>query len=333
MDKVAVVIPNWNGEQLLGECLSSLHCQTLPGEVIVVDNGSRDGSVQLIEDYYPDVHILRLEDNYGFAGGVNAGIQYALKQGAEYIALLNNDTVTEADWLQRLVDTLEGDPESAIIASKQVETAGVIDSTGEEYSIWGTPFSRGRSEADKGQYDGGECHSILAASGAASLYRVDALNDIGLFDEWFFVYYEDVDISFRARLAGWRLRYAPEAIVYHHIGATSEKLGDFRLQHMYKNFPVVFIKNMPGKLFFKYGWRVGGVFGVKLMLLVLRFRYGLLLKVIGNVLWHLPRGFRQRRRVQQHRRVAPEDIDKLLYHAPPPLQPRLAKLVAKLPFN
>ncbi|PSO44438.1 hypothetical protein BRC21_01375, partial [Candidatus Saccharibacteria bacterium SW_7_54_9] len=206
-------------------------------------------------------------------------------------------------------------------------------STGEEDSIWGTPFSRGRGEADKGQYDGGECHSILAGSGAASLCRVDALNDIGLFDEWFFAYYEDVDISFRARLAGWRVRYAPEAIVYHHIGATSEKLGDFRLQHMHKNFPVVFIKNMPAGLFFTYGWRVLGVFGFKMLQLVKKLKLILLIKLLFKIIIHLPKAFRQRHRIQRNRRVDPSYIDGFLHQAPPPTQSGLIKITTKLPVK
>jgi GT2 family glycosyltransferase len=331
---VSVVIPNWNGETFLRQCLDSLKKQSLEThKIIVVDNGSRDNSVRLIRDNYPEVEVIELDKNHGFAGGVNRGIQAAMEDGAEYIALLNNDAMADTYWLQRLVDTLEGDPESAIIASKQVETAGVIDSTGEKYSIWGTPFSRGRSEADKGQYDGGECHSILAASGAASLYRVDALNDIGLFDEWFFAYYEDVDISFRARLAGWRLRYAPEAIVYHHIGATSEKLGDFRLQHMYKNFPVVFIKNMPGGLFFKYGWRVSGVFGFKMLQLIKKLKLILLIKLLFKIIVHLPKAFTQRHRIQRNRRVDPSYIDGFLHQAPPPTQSGLIKITTKFPIK
>jgi GT2 family glycosyltransferase len=328
--KIGVVVPNWNGEQLLGECLDSLNRQTLPGEVIVVDNGSRDGSVQLIEDYYPDVHILRLEDNDGFAGGVNAGIGYARKQGADYIALCNNDAVAEENWLERLVAQAEASGDIAVVTSKILAYDGeTIDSTGDGYSIWGTPFPRGRGEADHGQYDGAKHREVLAASGGASLYRADLFGDVGLFDEWFFAYYEDVDISFRARLAGWRLRYAPEAIVYHHIGATSEKLGDFRLQHMYKNFPVVFIKNMPGDLFFKYGWRVSGVFGFKMLQLIKKLKLILLIKLLFKIIVHLPKAFTQRHRIQRNRRVDPSYIDGFLHQAPPPTQSGLTKITTK----
>ena len=328
MDKAAVVIPNWNGAEFIGDCLESLRGQTMPHTVIVVDNNSTDASLEIIEKY-PEARVIPLETNHGFAGGVNRGIQAAMDEDFEYIALLNNDTVTDANWLQRLVDALESDPESAIIASKQLDTAGVIDSTGEEYSIWGTPFSRGRSEADKGQYDDEEHRGILAASGAASCWRVDALNDIGLFDEWFFAYYEDVDISFRARLAGWRVRYAPEAIVYHHIGATSEKLGDFRLQHMYKNFPVLFMKNMPGKLFWGYGWRVLGVFGFKMLQLIKKLKLILLIKLLFKIIIHFPKALAQRRRIQRNRRVDPSYIDGFLHQAPPPTQSGLIKMTTK----
>lgn len=328
---IYTIIPNWNGKRFLQNCLASLQHQTIAHEIVVVDNGSNDGSVALIETCFPGVHIVRLDKNRGFAGGVNAGIKYALDQGAEYIALFNNDAVAEADWLEHLVNTIQESEQAGIVTGKLLEQdRDVIDSTGDCYSIWGTPFPRGRGEVDHGQYDSHDQRRVLAASGGASLYRASVFEQIGRFDERFFAYYEDVDISFRARLAGWEVLYEPAAVARHAIGGTSQNLGDFRLYHMYKNFWFLFVKNMPGVLFWKYGWRVAGVFGFKLLQLLVRLKLVVFLKVLGSVLWHTPGLLWARWRLQRSRRTSPAAIDRLLHHAPPPTQPGLVKIVQKL---
>lgn len=329
---ISVVIPNWNGAEFLPRCLEALRRQGRPADtLIVVDNGSEDGSLQLLQRDYPEVAVVELPYNHGFAGGVNRGIEAAISADADYIALLNNDAEPEPQWLESLLQTLEQHPEAGVTAAKQVDYEGRLDSTGEEYSIWGTPFSRGRGEVDRGQYDSDT--RIFAASGAASLYRRELFEDVGLFDEWMFAYYEDVDLSFRARLRGWEVRYEPAAIVRHAVGATSDQLGDFRLHHIYKNFPVLFIKNMPGKLFVKYGWRAAGVMDVKNSQLLKHLK----LRVFVTLWWslgrHAPALWGERRRIQRHRTVSTEYIEELLYHAPPPEHGALTELTRKLPFN
>lgn len=331
MESIAVVIPNWNGERFLGECLDSLQNQQLPPDhTIVVDNGSRDGSVDLIKQHYSHVDLIELDKNYGFAGGVNRGIEQALSWGAGYVALLNNDAVAEPGWLQALAASLYTDTGRGIAASKMLTEDGIIDSTGEYYSIWGVPFSRGRGEVDHRQYDSHDQWQVMAASGGASLYRAEMFNDVGLFDERFFAYYEDVDISLRARLKDWEVVYEPGAVVWHKVGGTSGQLGDFRLYHMYKNFFFLFFKNMPGRLFWIYSWRFGGVFDFKLLQLVVRLKLLVLLKVLGSVVWHLPGVLTDRWRIQSRRRIDTEAFDRLLYHAAPPNQPGLSKVARKL---
>lgn len=329
---VSVVIPNWNGEEVLGACLDSVTNQTLRPDVIVVDNGSRDNSPRLAEDRFPGVHLVQLDENYGFAGGVNAGIAYALERGAEYIALLNNDAVAESDWLSRLQNELEHHDRAGIATAKTVyqDDPGVIDGAGEAYSIWGTPFSRGRGELDEQQYDSAEERAILAASGGATLYRADVFRRVGMFDGWFFAYYEDVDLSLRAQLQGWGVRYVAEAVVQHQVGTTSSQVPNLSLYHQTKNFLPLFIKNMPGRFFWYYGWRVLGVFGFKLLQLLKKGKLKVLAKVLGALLWHLPTVLHQRRHIQNHRRVNPSSFDERLYHAPPPSQPGLRRVVAKL---
>ena len=155
--KAIVVIPNWNGKDFISECLDSLTIQTYKDfEIIVVDNGSTDGSKELIKQKYPEVSLIELDKNYGFAGGVNAGIKKALAGGAKYIVLFNNDAVADKNWLKRLIEVVETNPLAGIITSKLLRLdKKTIDSAGEFYSIWGRAFPLGgRDEIDHGQYDG-----------------------------------------------------------------------------------------------------------------------------------------------------------------------------------
>ncbi|HVQ45016.1 MAG TPA: glycosyltransferase family 2 protein [Candidatus Saccharimonadia bacterium] len=334
-----VVIPNWNGADMLAECLRSLAQQTLAHRAIVVDNGSVDGSVELIRREFPDVEVLEFADNAGFAGGVNRGIRPALRAGAEYVALLNNDAVAGPEWLERLVHTAKANPRAGMVAGKIVTQDGKhIDSTGDFYSIWGFPYPRGRGEADRGQYDSPGNRRVFAASGGASLYRTAMLREVGLFDERFFAYFEDVDISFRAQLAGWGVAYEPAAAVRHFIGGTSSRMDGgaakagtgapdghsrpsaFARYHTVKNFSYLYTKSMPGWLYWKYlplfwaSWA---------MMLVSDARRGLLgsnLRANGTALVHMPGILASRWRIQAQRAVSVAAIDALLVHALPPLQ-------------
>src|SRR3989344_8539381 len=201
MTKISVVIPNWNGAEELPACLDSLLAQTLKAEIIVVENGSSDSSKELLYGKYPQVTVIPLPSNTGFAGGVNAGLRYAAAAGHTYSALLNNDALADKNWLKNLVELMEANPRAGIVTSKMISDTGeYLDSTGDIYTIWGLPYPRGRREANLGKYD--DQKEVFGASGGASLYRHKTLRQIGLFVEDFFAYYEDVDLSFRAQLAG-----------------------------------------------------------------------------------------------------------------------------------
>lgn len=337
MKSTYVIIPNWNGLDLIAECLRSLEAQTLPHTVIVVDNGSTDGSNKVVKEQFPQVQLLEFPNNAGFAGGVNRGIRPALKQGAEYIALFNNDAVADPKWLEELVSEAETSPGIGMVAAKIVTQDGTkLDSSGDFYSTWGFPFPRGRGEVEVGQYD--MERDIFGASGGASLYRAKMLEEIGLFDERFFAYFEDVDISFRARLAGWKVRYAPRAVVRHYIGGTSSRMNaagqavvpvedsdrpsEFARFHTVKNFSLLYTKNMPGILYWKYlplFWASWG------MMVVSDVKRGLLLANLGangTALMMLPGILVSRWKIQSRRKVSPAEIDKLLIHDLPPLQRR-----------
>lgn len=321
---VYCVVPNWNGKKLIGPCIDSLLKQTLAPKIVVVDNGSTDGSVDYIKTTYPNVEVVELEKNYGFAGGVNRGIEYAQGKGADFVALINNDATAEPDWLNSLLKTAKENPKAGIVTSKILRADKKhIDSTGDFYTIWGLPFPRGRNEKDHGKYD--KQVEVFAASGGASLYRASMLKQIGLFDEDFFAYFEDVDISFRAQLAGWRVRYEPSAVVYHKVNATSSKLGNFARYHSVKNFMLLYAKNMPAGLYFKY-----------LPLFAITWLRWLISSTLRGHLWTFARAtaaafllhfktLGKRRQIQGSRKVSVKYIDSVLVHSRPPNPPKLEK--------
>ncbi|MEO8784745.1 MAG: glycosyltransferase family 2 protein [Candidatus Saccharimonadales bacterium] len=311
------VIPNWNGKDLLGQCLDSLLAQSHPVEVIVIDNGSTDGSTKFLTTNYPTVVSIQNDRNYGFTGGVNPGLQLALDEGADYVALFNNDAVAAPDWLQELVQTAQKHPKAGIITGKFMRLDKKhLDSTGDFYSIYGLPLPRGRNQLDKGQYDAQTV--VFGATGGASLYRCDMLREIGLFDQDFFAYFEDVDISFRAQLAGWTVRFEPKALAYHHVGATSSHLGTFSLYHSSKNFSLLYARDMPAALFFKYLPLFWYQWFRWLATSTLRGHLWTYLKGNLRALSLLPQTIRMRRRTQSSRKVSVQYIDDLLYRARPP---------------
>ena len=255
MSGPCVIVPNWNGSDSLRDCLDSLRVQSVKAHVIVVDNGSSDGSAELVAEEYPEVELIRHTENKGYAGGVNPGFRRAIKSGATYAAPFNNDAVADKHWLKHLVQELDAHPKAGIATCKLLTADGTrLDSTGDYYTVWGLPYPRGRGESDLDKYD--QQTEVFGASGGASLYRVSMLEDIGLFDEDFFAYYEDVDLSFRAQLAGWRVRYVPASVVYHQIGSTSGRMKGFTTYQTMKNLQLLYYKNVPGRFLWRIGWRL-----------------------------------------------------------------------------
>lgn len=239
--KTAVIVPNWNGADFLKDCLDSLLHQTVPVTIVVVDNGSSDSSRLILESYGEKIVTIYRDRNYGFTGGVNPGIEYAIDNHFDAIALLNNDAKASTNWIAELTKRLRGS--TGIVTSLIVSIDGKkIDTTGEQLSVWGlpSPASRGKQSST---FDSKEDEYVFGASGGASLYSVQMLREIGLFDEDFFAYYEDVDISWRAQLSGWKVLFVPSAKVYHHIGATSSRIRGLTSYHTFKNLRLLVLKN------------------------------------------------------------------------------------------
>jgi len=317
MASVSVVIPNWNGEKELPAALDSLLTQTLKAEFIVVENGSTDGSKELLYGRYPQVTVIPLPFNTGFAGGVNAGLRYSADAGHDYTALLNNDAVADKIWLKNLVEVMHANPHAGIVTSKMISDTGeYLDSTSELYTIWGLPYPRGRREASINKYD--EQKNVFGGSGGASLYRQKMLAEIGFFDEDFFAYYEDVDLSFRAQLAGWKVIYAPDAIVRHHIGATSGRVRGFTTYHAMKNLPWLAIKNVPKGLLRKVLPRLFLAYTLFFGRALMRGQGWTALKGSSRMWRLLPKKVMQRRMIQKGRKVSSRYINSILTHDLPP---------------
>jgi GT2 family glycosyltransferase len=322
--KVAVVVPNWNGADSLKACLDSLLVQSLKNHLIVVENGSVDGSLELLEKY-PQVEVIRHSENLGYTGGVNPGFRRAIELGLDYVAPFNNDAVADKDWLKNLVDVLDKNPKVGIVTSKILTTDGKkIDSTGDYLTVWGLPYPRGRGEKDINKYDGDT--EIFGASGGASLYRVGMLEKVGLLDDDFFAYYEDVDLSFRAQLAGWKVRYQPKAIAYHQIGATSSKLKGFATYQTMKNQQILLYKNLP-KARRGIIWRRFTLAHTLFLLRAISRGQGWpAIKGDLRGSWLILKKGGERRRIQKSKTVSDEYIWDMLVHDLPPNARALRKL-------
>jgi len=251
LDKISVIIVNWNGKRLLSGCLDGLRQQIYqPSSIILVDNGSDDGSVDFVKRNYPEVKIVALSKNLGFATANNIVLKTVQ---TEYVGLLNNDAVPHPLWLKILSEVLESNPEAGFAASKMLfcDNPRAIDRAGDAYTRAGTGLLRGRGKpADN--YNKQEW--IFGACAGAALYRILMLNDIGLFDEDFFLVYEDVDLSFRAQLKGYRCLFVPEAVVYHKASSSIVYDSPISIYYSHRNLEWVYIKNMPSNLILKTIW-------------------------------------------------------------------------------
>ena len=239
---VTVVIPNWNGRRWLPGCLESLAGQDLPArEVIVVDNGSTDGSPDYLRAEHPEVRLLDLRSNTGFAHAANRGLAIA---DTELVALINTDVMLAADWLQRLSGALLADPQAAAVACKMLsldDPRRVYDA-GDILRRDGACEQRGRFMRDDGRWDTpGE---VFGACAGAALYRRSAVLAVGGFDDRYFAYLEDVDLALQLRLAGWRCRYEP-AVALHAGEGSSRELSGGHAFFVTRNTVILVAKHFP----------------------------------------------------------------------------------------
>ncbi|MDD3977829.1 MAG: glycosyltransferase family 2 protein [Methanomicrobium sp.] len=256
---ISIIIPNYNGKQFLKNCLNSISDQSyFEKEIIVIDNGSSDGSSDYIKENFPEVILIENSENLGFTGATNQGIRHSK---GDYICTLNNDTISGYHFLKYLQKAIESDKDIGIVASKMIFPDGRINSAGMCISRSGAAWNRGMFEEDCGQYEKPEY--VIGACAGAALYRKSMLDEIGLFDEDFFMYHDDVDLSFRACLAGWKCLYCPKAVVTHINSATSGFESEFSIYHGNRNIIWFAVKDLPGRLLILYSpWIIGRSIGV-----------------------------------------------------------------------
>ena len=243
--EVSVIIVSWNGKAYLDACLRAVEAQDdLAIETILVDNGSSDGTAEFVRDRFPHVRLLSLDGNHGFAGGSNAGARAA---HGRYLAFLNNDTVAQPGWLKALLGGVDESSGFVLTTSKVVyaHDPGIIDSAGDGFLRWGGAFKRHHGAP---AHVAGEPVEVFGVCGAACLMPRKVFEELDGFDESFFVSHEDVDLSYRARLRGYRCRYVPTAVVLHRGSATLGRISPFAVYHGQRNLEWLYLKNTPASL-------------------------------------------------------------------------------------
>ena len=239
--RVSVIIPTWNGADLLAVALDSLRGQSLRDfETVVVDNGSTDGTRALLGARFPDVRLVALPSNRGFAPAVNEGIRAAR---GEILVLMNNDVRAEPGWLAALVAALDAHPEAGSVASRMLDARrpGIVDAAGDTMALMA--WNIGRGEKDGPRFAAGR--EVLSACAGAGAYRRAVFDRVGLLDEAYFAWFEDVDLGIRAQLAGFRCWYEPAAVVHHLGSATAERMSTTKTFFTVRNAMLLFFKTMP----------------------------------------------------------------------------------------
>ena len=309
---VSIIVVNWNGASILPRCLAAISAQTFTNyEVIVVDNASSDGSADEIEQRWPRVRVIRLEENSGFAAANNLAAQEAR---GHWLALLNNDAFPEAEWLANLVQAAKNQPAYACFASclLQAHNPDYIDSSGDICHTSGLAWNRGKGRLHSELQ--GKSMEVFSPCAAAALYLREAFLLVGGFDNHYFSHHEDIDLGFRLRLLGWRCLLVPDAVAKH-IGSAS--FGGEVPETIYRthcNMVWTYFKNMPGYLVWRY---LPAHLAANLVFLIY---YSL--KGQGKAIWHakwdawrnLPRVLKQRREIQERRTTSCEAIRQVLDH-------------------
>ena len=312
---VTAVVLTLDGRELLEGMLPTLVSQDAPNlRIVVLDDGSADGTPEWLRARWPRIEVVVNERNLGVARSFNRAV--ALARGSDYLALLNNDLELAPDYVSRLVAALEAHPEAAAANGKMrnFRDRALLDGAGDSFMWSSIALRRGWGEPDTGQFD--EPAEVFSVCGGAAVYRMAAFDDVGVFDEDFHAYLEDIDWGFRAQLLGWTARYVPAAEVFHVGGATTSRNARFygRLQRrntlllIVKNYPLVaMLRHLPGIVTHHAGW------------LVASKRDGVArdhLAAWAQAARMLPATLRKRRAIQGRRRVGVDRLDAIMSPEP-----------------
>ncbi len=325
---VDVIIPHYSGSEKFHKCLESLFKTDYDNfRVVVIDNDCKDDSISSAKERFPDIVVLRLEENRGFAGGCNAGVNYSDR---EFIALLNDDTVVERDWLKYLVERISSDDNIAVVQPKLlwIKERNKFDYAGGMgglMDMFGYPFCYGRIfetiETDEGQYDWVD--DIFWASGTASLFRRKLFIEAGMLDEKFFAHQEEIDLNWRLRLMGYSIKAVSSAIVYHYAGATLPPESFMKKYFNHRNSILMVLKNLQlHNLLWILPIRI--LLEIAAMVLAVKQRdYRRIIAIIRGGLWiflNFPHLCNQRRFINRKRVVPDREIFKFIYRGTVALQ-------------
>lgn len=302
---VAVIIVNYNGGQYLEKCLEALSKQSRkPDKVLIVDNNSDDFHAARINDRYPQVDILALDENTGFAAANNRAVR--LLNGMEWVVLLNPDAYAQHDWLENFLAGARSHPDVHYFGCHMLAaTENKQDGTGDVYHISGAVWRRDYGQAVGVKRGEGE---IFSPSGAAALYRRDVFMEAGGFNEAFFCYLEDIDLGFRLQLLGYRCIYIPDAVVTHEGAALVGKHSDFQVYHGHRNLVWTYVMNMPAPWFWIYLPQHLLYNLASVLLFVYHGKSSVILRSKFDAIKGLPQAWRLRRQIQKKSNV---DIGKL----------------------
>ncbi|HXK11662.1 MAG TPA: glycosyltransferase family 2 protein [Vicinamibacteria bacterium] len=304
--RIATVIVNWNGGDHLAACLRSVAAQERRADrVVVVDNGSTDGSLDRALGPFPHVEAIRLGTNVGFAAANNVALEAC--SDCEWVALLNPDAFPAPSWLAVLAAAAERNPAHVAFAS-QLRSAGdgsVLDGCGDVYHVSGLTWRAGHGAPLPPPEP---ARDVFSACAAAALYRRDALLEIGGFDETYFCYVEDVDAGFRLRLRGYRCLYVPDAVAYHVGSASSGRRSSFSIYHGHRNLVWTFFKDMPAALLAAYLPQHVLLNVLSVLWFSARGQGRAIVRAKWDALRGLPRVLHERKAVQRQRRVGARDL-------------------------
>ncbi|HEY2775322.1 MAG TPA: glycosyltransferase family 2 protein [Candidatus Binatia bacterium] len=332
MPRFSILILTWNGRDLLVDCLAAVHKQTFTDyEVLVVDNGSSDGSAELVRTSFPRVRVIELATNTGFCAGNNTA--YAASTG-ELVLLLNNDAELDENFLAQMDDAADRDRDFGMFASnvRMFDRRDVFDSTGLLVYPDGLCRSRGWLERDTGQYR--EADEVLCPNGCAAVYRRAMLEDVGLFEESYFAYLEDLDLGLRGQLRGWRCRYVPGAVAFHKKSMTSGYHSALKAYLVERNriwnavrlLPLRILLLSPLWTIARYTAQGYAAASGRGMSSTFSRDYshaaliGILARAYANALSRLPEVWRQRRTIQGRRRLGALQVYRLLQRYRLPLR-------------